>query len=359
MIEASNQPQNSRETLLAPNVIRVFATFWVILFHVSSDYAGGFSVMKPSWLWVGNIIHAPTRTAVPLFFLLSGWLLLSRYDESYQAFFRKRLFRVVPPFLFYVGIFYLWRILFQGKSFTIREIISAILNFRLTIHFWFVYAILGLYLLTPILREIVHKGSKKTQSYIIALWLVNMSVLPFMDEVLGLEVSAPYVFHIGGYLGYFLLGYMLKDFHLERKQRYWAALIIIGCFTVTIVSTYTFSMKQGKLFMYFLSDVNLFNVVAASGLFLILKSLPYPMFYQKYPFTQKIIDSISEVSYGVYLLHPLMIVQLERGTLGLVIDKLVYPPLIGIAILWGFSTITSIVIVWLLHKLPGIKYLVT
>ena len=177
----------------APDFIRTVAILLVILLHTSTNYPMLYGEIDSIWVQIGNIISVPTRTAVPLFFIISGWLLLQKEGENYGVFFKKRFLRLIPPFLFYLSFYYLWQIMYQGKQFTIRVILSEILNGRLYVHFWFVYAIIGLYLLVPVLRDLVHHGKRQTQLYILALWVLSVSILPLLDNVFGLEKSAPRV----------------------------------------------------------------------------------------------------------------------------------------------------------------------
>ena len=91
--------------------------------------------------------------------------------------------------------------------------------------------------------------------------------------------------------------------------------------------------------------------------FLLLKSIPYQRIYQKRPSLEKTISHISAVSFGTYLLHPLLILLVERGTLGFQVRANVNPPWVTIPVLYGVSALGSILSVSLLRKVPGLKYL--
>ena len=73
--------------------------------------------------------------------------------------------------------------------------------------FWFIYLIVGLYLITPILRVIIANGDSKIIRYLILLWFVGVAVVPLVQLASGYTLNSS-VFVIGGWVGYFVLGYI-------------------------------------------------------------------------------------------------------------------------------------------------------
>ena len=88
----------SLSTLRWVDLVRVIGAFLVVMAHVS--YLGGGSVLISTYYFVIS------RVAVPLFFMVSGYLLL-RKEEPYGEFFRKRALKVVLPFLIWSVIYLL------------------------------------------------------------------------------------------------------------------------------------------------------------------------------------------------------------------------------------------------------------
>ena len=85
------------------DVVRALGAFLVVLAHV--EYAG---TGKNT---VTDFYFVLTRAAVPLFFMASGFLLLSK-NETYLDFFKKRALKVFVPFLIWSVIYLVW----QGES---------------------------------------------------------------------------------------------------------------------------------------------------------------------------------------------------------------------------------------------------
>ena len=85
-----------KEFLFWPDVIRVVATFLVVLVHVSGQLTNLWEKV-PSGQWmIANIYGGLARICVPLFFMISGYLLLPR-SESLKDFYSKRMTKVLIP----------------------------------------------------------------------------------------------------------------------------------------------------------------------------------------------------------------------------------------------------------------------
>ena len=81
------------------DLIKVIATFSVIILHSSSGVVNQFlSIDRAIWN-IANIYDSMTRMSVPLFFMLSGALLLNQRDEPLRLFFLKRFSKVVIPLI--------------------------------------------------------------------------------------------------------------------------------------------------------------------------------------------------------------------------------------------------------------------
>ena len=136
----------SLSTLRWVDLVRVVGAFLVVVAHIS--YQGSGSVLISSYYFVLS------RVAVPLFFMVSGYLLL-RKEEPYGDFFRKRALKVFVPFLIWSVIYLLWKREGFDLPFSLKLVASYILKIvrgPRENHLWFFYALIGLYLFTPILR---------------------------------------------------------------------------------------------------------------------------------------------------------------------------------------------------------------
>lgn len=97
-----------RERVVELDAVRIVSMLSVILLHATSAYL--FLETKASLfgLSLAFIINQGVRYCVPLFFLVSGLSLeLSYRGQSYGDFLRKRLNKILLPYLFWTSLYYL------------------------------------------------------------------------------------------------------------------------------------------------------------------------------------------------------------------------------------------------------------
>jgi surface polysaccharide O-acyltransferase-like enzyme len=85
--------------------------------------------------------------------MLTGLLLLHPQklqqpkEEPLQVFFKKRFTRIGLPLIFWTAIFFIWVHIAHNIPLTPEVIIQGTLNGAYT-QFWYIYALIGLYLVT-------------------------------------------------------------------------------------------------------------------------------------------------------------------------------------------------------------------
>lgn len=90
----------------AINLMRTLAIFMVIVVHVC---AAPFKVMDASWLSI-NVVDSLARWCVPVFFMLSGALLLGK-DEPLSVL-KKRIIKIILPLIFWSYVYLIFFPLF-------------------------------------------------------------------------------------------------------------------------------------------------------------------------------------------------------------------------------------------------------
>src|ERR1700754_3409669 len=118
------------------DVTRAVACAMVVLLHIASTY---FYSFEPQWI-PSDIFDSLTRGAVPIFFMLSGALLL-RKDLPIVSFYRKRALRIVPPLVFWTVVYVY---LFADTSIPLLNQIAHYL-IKPYGHLWSFYTAFGLY----------------------------------------------------------------------------------------------------------------------------------------------------------------------------------------------------------------------
>ena len=332
-----------KNTLHWVDFIRFLGAFLVVLAHIEGWGAGS--------AWAKNFYYTLSRVGVPLFFLISGYLLLSK-QEDLPTFFRKRASRIIIPFL-------VWSIIYDvqnSDAFASGVTLEGILKMFIRIlrgpregHLWFFYSLIGLYLLTPILRVFVAKARNSEILYYIALWFIAMPILFIVEAFTPLKNGFE-IYYTGGYVGYFLLGYVLGG--LETKASLlWPAL---GLFMISFI--FSFAVFHFNLFpqeneLVFRSYPSLNIILMSLGAFVLVKaagekiSLPLA----------RLSGEASKVSFGIYLIHPLVFVWMALGwnALGFETDAGNAIFVIPLAALVNF--VLSWMIVFVISRIPVLR----
>ena len=170
-----NSSNEKAECLTIPvNLIRTFAIVLVIVFHAATETTPVTNLSASELLELElarDIYNSISQPGVPLFLMLSGALLLqpNKLGEPLGVFFKIRAKRIAPPFLFWGIMYFLWRIYVNGEVLTTESVLQGALNGPY-FHFWYFYALIGIYLFTPVLRIMVAYIDRKTFSFLAILW---------------------------------------------------------------------------------------------------------------------------------------------------------------------------------------------
>lgn len=326
--------------------LRVIATIFVIFIHASTGFLYRIDTHAFDWNYA-NWINAATRCSVPIFVIISGYLLLKK-EETTGTFYRKRIPRLVYPFVFWTIVylvFYFYR--YTNFELLSTEKIGAIILDKMlhgaNAHLWYLYMIIGLYLAIPFLRKILINSSKREIELFLGLWLLSMC---FSSKDLYRFMPKFDLTFFSGYIGYLVLGYYLRirEFRLNSSQVVYAFIYLL---MVGIAAYGTQLLNQGasKLNTFFYNYLFVTTAIAAGALFLFVKET---MQGKNCPNWIRLID---KYSFGIYLSHiiPLNyihpIIAKQVGTAWLI-------PLATLATL-----LLSIAITYLLRKLPYGKYI--
>ncbi len=324
------------------DLIRALGAFLVVLAHVQYSGAG------PSL--VSIFYYALTRVAVPLFFMASGFLLLSK-DEPYLDFFRKRALKVFVPFVVWSVIYLVWKGegLDQPLIVILKSYFVKILRGPRENHLWFFYELFGLYLFTPILRLYVGKASIKDLFYFCGLWFLLIPLANLIQEFTPIQIGFEYYF-LNGYIGYFIFGYLAAKLKFNRSPKFVAWAVFVVCLIATTTGMYLrgYYKMQTQYFEDYLS-VNV--VLMSCSLFIALAQLTVS------DSVYRIVSPLSRASFGIYLAHVIVMFQLFSfapfSILPNIGTAILMIPLLGIL---GFGA--SFGLVFILQKLPILKNIV-
>jgi surface polysaccharide O-acyltransferase-like enzyme len=338
----------SQKELFSINQVRVFATFMVVLLHVAAPVRDQWHNMATANFIVGAIFDSFGRCGVPLFLMISGALLLGQEDDP-LTFYKKRFSRIIFPFLFW-GLLYAFFSAWQNNQpVHIEKILSNLLWGPSYYHLWYLYMLMGIYLVAPFVQILVRHLSKKHFELLLFLWSIFSVLLPQISGQLKIWLN--YDFSIGIhyhfpdlYLGYFLLGHYLFSYHNEIKLKragLWFVAITIFQAAISILIYWKTTTYQELMIMPYSPTV----VIQAALLFYWIQNWRYNTFTSRIGF-------ISVLSFGVYLLHPLVIELFKIGTCGVTLSAKSADTIIAIPLTFIVVLSLSLVVIRLGQKIP-------
>jgi len=325
--------------------VRAIATVSVIFLHVSAPLLYLYGKISHTYWWIGNIADGMVRFSVPLFVMLTGYLLIPKADHFIE-FIKKRSSRILLPFLFWSIIYFGYKLI-QLHYFAPHTMNSYLWNSLLKgtfYHLWYIYMLIGIYLFLPIISKWVLQASNKELFIFIGIWFFTLIFnFPFLSKY---KIDFDLIY-FSGFIGYLLLGYLIPKLTLKNPMLVGSVLYVIGT-TITILGTYVFTKKNGTYYPEFYKYLTPNVALASAGIYIIIKNYTI-----KNLFVKKIIGSISQYSYGIYLSHAIVLIGFEE--IGLYWK--LFHPIIGIL----STTIVGIFLSWLLtmiiNKLPYGKYI--
>jgi surface polysaccharide O-acyltransferase-like enzyme len=326
-----------------------------VLVHLSYVIFFKEDLLSANWV-AANFYDSISRMGVPLFFMVSGSLLLGKL-EPFWLFLRKRFVKVGIPTLFW-SIFYLvrsteaYRDGSMGPLAVGLSMLKAIYLGDVEIHLWFLYILVGIYLVVPILRLFVSAAARRDILYFILMWFLATPFLEVLHRLTGFK-SALQIPVVAGYVGYFVLGYYLQDIRLSSRGRWLAFLGVFAAVAVTFFGTNLLSANAGPIDSYFYSYFSPPTILAAMCGFLLLKSLG-----ERLGAGGPLVQMVSETSFGIYLIHIFVIEILRKGDLGFRLFSWMGPTVYMIPLTGMVVFLVSFVIVYVMRRIPVIKLLV-
>ena len=331
--------------------MRVAACFMVIMVHSTEPfYLGGegAQILTRTDAFWSSLFDSFVRACVTLFIVASSYLQFPLHYSTGE-FFRRRAVRILVPFLIWSLVYaFVW-----GEP--VSNLKSLLLNFNYAAgHLWFVYMLVGVYLLMPILSPWAEKvGKRELQVYLgicffttliplIRDW-VSADPLAVAYGPTGIPRQALYplwgeaswngyglFYYMSGFIGYLLLGLYMRRFvgELSWKKTLAVALpcwlsgfaIVFGGFIRRVWET-----SGGAFPAEGIIDVAVYweTTWCNDTVGVALMTIGWILLFKKANccgcFYNKVLLPVSKASYGVYLAHLLVLVPIcgaVRGWLG-------------------------------------------
>lgn len=287
--------------------LRYISCMAVILIHISCNYL--MYDFKSVNFFVGNIVDSLSRFAVPIFVMISGALLLdSNYNYTHEKNF-KHIIKYILFFIFWSTIYSIYvNVYLTNGVVNTNKFINSIINGHG--HLWFIKMICCLYLLVPLVRCLINKYGTKFVKHFLILSIFLISLLPLVMKFLtfflpsAIYLSSIFEKIVGNYfcyLIYFLLGWYLIHNNLNKKIIYFLGILSV---LFEIIASNILSMIANTQFLFY---KDLYFCVLLQSIFVFIAAKNYFSNKKASKYKEKIVNSVSKYSLGIYGVHVLYI----------------------------------------------------
>ena len=328
-----------KEREYAFDVLRVIAMIMVIIIHVSNVYTRSFNFIDTNSYLVSLIFNTISRVSVPIFFMISGALLLDRKFDFKK--YKKRILKILLLIVAWDILYLIWEYLFLGVTY---DKLYKLFTEPYRAHLWFLYVIIILYALQPLLKYILDRINNTCKTILFILWLLLSTVSMY-------NLSVANIFTIFSNIGFFVIGKYLYDYlqnsKNNKKYTFIMIILLLVSFAESVYLNYTASVKFNMFYNLFFAYRTPFIILAT---FIIFK-LVYIYCHDKKP--NELIMLGSELSLGVYLIHGMFLDVTTKY-----VDYKNVIPIIGIPSFTMFILLLSVISVIILRKIKYINKII-
>lgn len=173
---------------------------------------------------------------------------------------------------------------------------------------WFMYSLIGFYLIIPIISPYLRAASQRELTFIVMLILLAFS-LPFISLILDVaQGPRSFLFYFSGFGGYFILGYYLHSHPHVISMGAASIGMAISILAPVVVKLLNIEVAYFSLFWYLSLPVALMCIFW-------FKLLQYfsPYFNRLSLRTKNVIAILSSYCFGIYLCHILFMKYLVKN----------------------------------------------
>ncbi|UXA35524.1 acyltransferase family protein [Proteus terrae] len=288
------------ERIIWLDYIRCFACLSVIILHISATYViHNYKSNYDSWLF-GNFLDSFTRTCVPLFFMISGYLFMSEKSPSY-----KNFLKIVTALLFYSVLGWIANEIYYVTGIYSKKPNFDILEKPVYYHLWFFYTLIPIYIFMMIVKSRDINIRKTAIIFFILFFIFNPKTRDLTSNLFNISVVTKFTINdiFIYYLFYAFLGGSINKIEINKSKSTPILSIILFLLSSIMIAILTINVseKAGKSNVIFYGYTTPLVAIAAVSIFIFFKSLSIKLKDIKF------ISLISKHSLGIYGIHAIIL----------------------------------------------------
>jgi len=335
-----------KESKVWLNILKILACFNVIINHVSIIKIGNTN----NEILFHCIQFALSKVAVPIFIMITAALLINKkIDFKYIT---EKIFKIIIILISLSFLVYFGKYIFGTGSFNVFDFTQKFFTSSIISPYWYLYMLVGLYLMIPILNKMLKKLNIKDLRYIVLLSLIVPSAIVTIEKITNFYLD--YSFTISFFtiiISYYISGIYLTKEKLTKKNKNIALLAFIIPILLLIIYMFLTGIINNEI-SYVLDDYKAITTSLPSlSLFYLIR-----YYFENKKLSSKIkkaINTISRLTFGVYLFHPIFIFKIYK----LEFIQLIYSinNVLGIIIFEIILFTVCLIMTYVLKKIPIIK----
>ncbi|MBR2212035.1 MAG: acyltransferase family protein [Fibrobacter sp.] len=174
------------------SIMRIMATLGVIYMHTNTTLLFNpqlFTISLSQGLFL-RMGHELFLWTVPFFFMITGFLLLGASKPlNYSTAIKKYVFRIFFALLLFSVPFAVLKLYGETHTVSCVGVIRAFVGNDSLSHLWYLYALIGLYLIAPILKIAVQRMENNSILAFLALSFVFCFLFPMISNISGYNIA--------------------------------------------------------------------------------------------------------------------------------------------------------------------------
>lgn len=295
------------------DLMKIVAIFLVIVSHVSLYF------MNREPLDFGVLFIRQTgQFGVAIFYMASGYFLLNnRHDNPFHYVMGKSK-AIALALVFWLCFYYLYDNVLLARflgspHYNFWSYLNTDHTASEASHLWFLFSIIGLYFIVPLLRPAFIDIHRQTLMYTIAALLL-LANLTLIEKIMNSLFSIPTFIHpvlvmssqVYGLVSFLIGGYFgLTYRHTTLPTRHYFLGIALALLSFCVLTGLT---QQWGIVFFYGKFYNLPLQISAVCVF-------YLVLHTRFPRLEGMISRIGSKTLGIYLVHNIFVIEINNASL--------------------------------------------